>query len=201
MGKVVANMSMSLDGFIAEPGDGVGELFDWYGAGPVAYSLPGDHPARHVRVSAVSAEHLRRNVESMGALIAGRRLFDVAQGWGGAHPAGVPVVVLTHKAPEDWPHDDFVFVTDGIESAVAAARKLAGDKHISVASPTVAQQALTAGLLDEISVDLVPVLFGRGIRFFGDLPGHVMLDDPEVVQGTRVTHLTYRVRKTAVPNG
>ena len=200
MGKVVANMSMSLDGFIAEPGDGVGELFDWYGAGSVAYSMPGDHPARHVKVSAASAEHLRRNVESMGVLIAGRRLFDVAQG-GGVHPAGVPVVVLTHKAPEDWPHDGFVFVTDGIESAVEAARKLAGDKHIAIASPTVAQQALDAGLLDEISVDLVPVLFGRGIRFFGDLPGHVLLDDPEVVQGTRVTHLTYRVRKTAALNG
>jgi dihydrofolate reductase len=105
------------------------------------------------------------------------------------------VVVVTHEAPEDWAHPGFTFV-DGVESAIAQASNVAGDKDVAIASPTIAQQALNAGLLDEISVDLVPVLFGAGIRFFGDLAqGHVLLDDPEVVQGIRVTHLTYRVRK------
>jgi dihydrofolate reductase len=194
--KIVANMSMSLDGFIAEPTDGVGELFDWYNTGPVAVTMPGDHPARHVSMSAASAEYLNAKLASLGALIAGRRLFDFAEGWGGAHPAGAPVFVVTHQAPEGWPHSGFTFVTDGVESAVAQAAEVAGDKCVTIASPDIAQQVLRAGLLDEISVDLVPVLFGQGIRLFGDLlDGHVMLEDPEVVQGTRVTHLTYRVRK------
>jgi len=198
MGKVVANMSMSLDGYVADPTGEVGELFDWYGNGPVAVDMPGDHPARHTRMSQASADHLQGKLASMGALVAGRRLFDVAEGWGGAHPAGVPVVVVTHRAPEDWPHPQapFSFVTDGVPSAIERARTLAGDKDVAVASPDIIQQCLNAGLLDEISIDLVPVLFGSGIRFFGELlDGHVALGDPVVVQGRRVTHLTYPVRR------
>jgi dihydrofolate reductase len=195
VGKVVANMSMSLDGFVADPTGGVGELFDWYNAGPVAVTMPGEHQARHASMSAASAEYLNAKLGSLGALIAGRRLFDYAEGWGGAHPAGVPVFVVTHAAPGDWPHPGFTFVTNGVASAIKQASEVAGDRCVTIASPDIAQQAMTAGLLDEISVDLVPVLFGGGIRFFGELAGHVLLEDPEVVPGTRVTHLTYRVRK------
>lgn len=198
MSKVVANMSMSLDGFVAEPSDGVGPLFDWYNNGPVAVTMPGDHEARHAHLSQASAAHLTAALESLGAIVAGRRLFDYAEGWNGAHPGGVPVVVVTHQVPTDWPHPDapFTFVTDGVASAIARAEAIAGDKVVAIASPTIAQQALDAGLLDEISVDLVPVLFGAGIRFFGELAdGHVMLENPDVVIGDRVTHLTYRVRR------
>lgn len=198
MTKVIANMSMSLDGFVAEPSDGVGPLFDWYNTGPVDVTMPGDHEARHVRMSQASADHLTETLESLGALVSGRRLFDYTKGWDGEHPAGVPVVVVTHEAPTDWPHPDapFTFVTDGVPSAIARAKEIAGDKVVVIASPTIAQQALDAGLLDELSIDLVPVLFGEGIRFFGELAdGHVMLENPDVVVGDRVTHLTFKVRR------
>lgn len=192
MAKVYANMSMSLDGFVAEPSDGVGPLFDWYNNGSVPVTMPGDHPARHARMSETSAKVLTGRLESLGALVAGRRLFDYAQGWGGAHPAGVPVFVVSHRAPDIA--TPYAFVSDGVASAVDQAVRAAGGKDVAIASPDITQQALAAGLLDEISVDLVPVLLGKGIRLFGDLAdGHVTLSDPTVVEGTRVTHLTYRV--------
>jgi dihydrofolate reductase len=200
MTRIYANVSMSLDGFVANPDDGVDELFDWYGAGPVEVVMPGDHPARFASVSQGSADLLASTFAGLGALVTGRRLFDVAKGWGGAHPAGVPVVVLTHRPPTDWPHPDapFAFETGGVEKAVARAAELAGGKDVAVASADVIRQCLDAGLLDGIAVDLVPVLFGRGVRLFGELVGgHVLLDDPEVVAGTRVTHLSYRVRRPA----
>ncbi|HEX8034428.1 MAG TPA: dihydrofolate reductase family protein, partial [Ktedonobacterales bacterium] len=123
----------------------------------------------------------------------------VANGWGGNHPAGVPVFVVTHSVPDGWPRDDapFTFVTEGVESAVAQAKAVAGDKITSVASANIAQQCLNAGLLDEIAVDLVPVLLGKGIRFFDHLTtAPVELEGPQVIEGTRVTHLRYRVRKS-----
>jgi dihydrofolate reductase len=195
MAKVMANMSMSLDGFIADPSDGVEHLFGWYFNGDV--EIPTAMPQLTFRTSAASAAYLRESFASIGALIAGRRLFDVAGGWGGRHPADVPVFVVTHSIPEGWPRDDapFTFVTGGIESAVAQAKATAGDKMVAVASPTVVQQCLDAGLLDEISVDLIPVLLGKGIRFFDNLANTpVKLGDPRVVEGTGVTHLRYQVR-------
>jgi dihydrofolate reductase len=196
--RIIANVSMSLDGFVANPDGGVDELFDWYGAGPVEVVMPGDHPARFASVSAASADALTEQFGRLGALVVGRRLFDIAKGWGGAHPAGVPVVVVTHHEPTDWAHPDapFAFETGGVRRAVERATELAGGKDVAVASADVIQQCLAAGLLDEIAVDLVPVLFGRGVRLFGELVGgHVLLDDPTVVAGTRVTHLNYRVRR------
>jgi dihydrofolate reductase len=141
-------------------------------------------------------EHLRHAFAGIGALVAGRRLFDVAQGWGGYHPMGVPVFVVTHEAPGDWRHPaaPLTFVTDGVESAVAQARATAGDKFVAVASASVAQQCLDAGLLDAIQVNLVPVLLGAGIPFFAHLARHpVRLEGPTVREGEGVTHLTYRV--------
>jgi dihydrofolate reductase len=195
MAQVVANMSMSLDGFIADPHDGVGPLFEWYQVGPV--TTPTASEQWSFNMDEASAEHLREALSSTGALICGRRLFDLTNAWDGRHPMGCPVVVVTHTVPEGWPRDGapFTFVTDGIESAVAQAQALAGDKTVAVATPTITQQCLNAGLLDAISVDLVPVLLGEGIRFFDHLrDAPVMLDDPTVTEGTRVTHLYYRVR-------
>jgi dihydrofolate reductase len=195
MTKVIANMSMSLDGFIADPSDGVEHLFKWYGNGDVP--VPTAQPDRTFRTSAASAEHLREAFDTIGALVSGRRLFDLTGGWGGNHPAGVPVFVVTHNVPDDWPRDDapFTFVTSGVESAIEQAKATAGDKYVGVASANIAQQCLNAGLLDEIRVDLIPVLLGDGIRFFDLLKGTpVHLDDPKVIEGTGVTHLHYRVR-------
>jgi dihydrofolate reductase len=133
-----------------------------------------------------------------GALVVGRRLFDVTQGWGGNHPFGVPVFVVTHQVPRDWPHSQapFTFVTDGVESAVGRATEAAGGKDVGVAAGTMARQGLAAGLVDEIWVDLVPVLLGGGISFFDTLPSApVLLGTPRVIETKGVTHLRYRVNK------
>jgi dihydrofolate reductase len=194
MATVIASMSMSLDGFIADPSDGTEQVFGWYFNGDT--TVPTAAAWLTFRTSEASAEVMRDALANVGALISGRRLFDVASGWGGTHPMGVPVFVVTHKAPDDWPHEGFTFVTDGVESAVAQAKVVAGDKRVAVASPKIAQQCLDAGLLDEVHVDLVPVLLGAGIPFFENLThSPVDLDDPRVTEGTGVTHLAYKVRK------
>ena len=197
MAKVVADMSMSLDGFIADPSDGVDRLFGWYGNGDV--EVPTARPEFTFRTSEASAGHLRAALSEVGALVCGRRLFDISGGWSGKHPMGVPVVVVTHSVPDGWPRDDapFTFVTDGIESALAQAKSIAGEKLVGVASASVAQQCLDAGLLDAVRVSLVPVLLGEGIPWFANLSSApVELDGPTVTEGTGVTHLYYRVRKT-----
>ena len=195
MADVIANMSMSLDGFVADPADGVDHVFRWFGNGEVA--TPTAVEWATFMTSEASAKVLRDALAGVGALIAGRRLFDLTKGWGGTHPMGVPVFVVTHEEPADWPHPDapFTFVTDGIESAVAQAKAAAGDKIVAVASPTIAQQCLNAGLLDGIQVDLVPVLLGSGIRFFDNLDATIELTGPGVVEGSGVTHLSYRVQR------
>ena len=197
MATVVADMSMSLDGFVADRHDEVGPLFDWYRMGPVTTRTADERWS--FQTDEKSAEQLREMLHTIGALICGRRLFEHTNAWGGRHPVGCPVVVVTHSVPEGWPRKDapFTFVTDGVASAVAQASAIAGDRIVAVATPTITQQCLELGLLDVIRVNLVPVLFGDGIRFFDNLRHTpVMLDDPEVTEGLRVTHLQYRVRRS-----
>ena len=196
MGQVISNLSMSLDGFIEDANGSVEQLFEWYEAGSV--ETKSANPDVSFRQSADDAAFFEQTVASIGALIAGRKLFDVAHGWNGVHPAGVPVFVVTHRppTPREFPHPDapFTFVTDGVESAIAQAKAVAGDKDVSVASPSIAQQALNAGLLDVITVDLVPVLLGSGTPYFAGLASAPLrLDDPVIRPGSRVTHLRYRV--------
>ena|SRR5882757_5825909 len=196
MSKVIANMSMSLDGFVADTDDGIEQVFGWYGSGDVA--VPTAVEWATFRTSEASAGVLRHGLATIGALIGGRRLFDLTGGWNGMHPMGVPVFIVTHTEPTDWAHPEapFTFITDGIESAVAQAKAAAGGKDVAVASPTIVRQCLNAGLLDAVQVDLVPVLLGKGIPFFGELAnGPVQLDGPTVVEGQGVTHLTYRVHR------
>jgi dihydrofolate reductase len=195
MGKVLTHMTMSLDGFIADPKDQPGELFDWYGAGDV--TVPNPNAEVSFQVDEASAEMLRELTGSTGAVVSGRHLFDIANGWGDNHPAGAPVVVVTHRPPEDaarrWPRTTFV---DGVEAAITEARRIAGDKDVNIASPKIIQQALDLGLVDEVCVSLVPVLFGEGIPYFAKLDrGHLLLDDPIVIQGRRALHLRYPVRR------
>lgn len=190
MGKVIANMSMSLDGFIADPDDGIDQLFGWMGNGEVEVPTAVDWAT--FRMSPASAAYMRDAMAGVGALVAGRHLYDITHGWGGTHPLGVPVVVVTHDAPADGPAN-FTF-TDSVPSAVEAARKIAGDKNVVIASAKIAQQCLDAGLLDAIHVDLVPVLLGSGVRWFENVRT-AALEDPVVIPGSGVTHLAYAVRR------
>jgi dihydrofolate reductase len=195
--KVFTSASMSLDGYVSGPAEtGFDYLFRWYGHGDV--EVPTSQSDRTFRTSAASAEHIRNIVDTVGVLVVGRRLFDLTSGWGGNHPFGVPVVVVTHTVPEGWPRQDapFTFVTEGIESAIERSKALAGDKAVGVNGGTIARQCLNAGLLDEIWVELVPVLLGGGTPFFDQLKGApVELEGPtSVVEGIDVTHLRYRVR-------
>lgn len=194
MGKVYSHMTMSLDGFIADPHDRCDELFDWYGAGEVTVSSAIEGSPFHVDEG--SAGLLREVLANAGALVCGRRLFDLTQGWGDNHPIGTPVVVVTHKPPADadrWPRTSFV---DGVQDAIAAAKEIAGDREVSVASASVAQQALDGGLLDGVYISLVPVLMGEGIPYFAHLAkAPHRFDDPVVIAGLRATHLKYPVRR------
>jgi dihydrofolate reductase len=195
MAKVLTHMTMSLDGFIARPDDDPAELFDWYGAGEVP--VPSASGTIAFNVDEASAEVLGEFIGNVGALVSGRRLFDQTDGWNDHHPVGAPVVVVSHSTPanaaERWPRTSFV---DGVAAAIAKAREVAGDKDVIIASPTIIQQALDLGLVDEVYVSLVPVLFGEGIPYFAKLDrGHVLLEDPVVWQGRRALHLRYRVRR------
>jgi dihydrofolate reductase len=200
MATVVSEMSMSLDGFVADPSDEVGPLFDWYGNGEVA--TPTADPERWTfRTSETSALHLREQLERTRALVAGRRLFDIGR-WGetGQPFGNVPVFVVTHTVPDGWPRQDkpITFVTDGVERAVEQAKAAAGEGWVGVGGANIAQQCLNAGLLDELHINLVPVLLGEGIRYFDDLSNSPLaLDGPTVVEGTGVTHLAYRARHRA----
>jgi dihydrofolate reductase len=197
MSKVIAIMSMSLDGYVADRHDGVGDVFDWYfHSGDIAFPAGGADPMTF-QVSAPSAAHLRALWSELGAVLTGRRTFEVAGGWGGQHAWG-PAFVLTHAIPEGWPrpHSTVHFVTDGLESAVRQAQAAAAGKAVGVHGADTIQQLLNAGLLDEISVDVAAVLLGSGVRLFDHLAGTpAVLGSPTVIAGVGVTHLRYPVRK------
>ena len=196
MSKVVAIMSMSLDGYVADPDDGVAEVFDWYfNSGDVEFPTGGSDPMTF-RVSEPSEAHLRGLWSELGAVLTGRRTFDVAGGWGGNHAWG-PAFVVTHQVPAGWPRPDSTvhFVTDGLESAVRQARTAAAGKSVGVHGADIIQQCLNAGLLDEIHVDIAAVLLGSGIRLFGHLTdAPAVLGNPTVTAGGGVTHLRYPVQ-------
>ena len=195
--KVIALMSMSLDGYVAGPDDGVGEVFDWYFSGDVEIPVGGSDPMTF-RVSVPSAGHLRGLIAELGAMLTGRRTFEKAEGWGGNHAWG-PAFVLTHHLPDGWPRPGSTvhFVTDGIASAVAQAKAAAAGKSVGVHGADTIQQCLNAGLLDEIHIDLAAVLLGSGIRLFDHLAGTpCVLGNPIVIPGVGVTHLRYPVRRT-----
>src|SRR6478752_3926966 len=197
MSKLIAIMSMSLDGFVADANDGVGEVFDWYmSSGDVEFHTGGGDPMTF-RVSAPSAQHLRQLWSELGAVLTGRRTFEVAQGWGGNHAWG-PAFVLTHDIPAGWPRPNSTvhFVTDGIENDVNQAKAAAAGKSVGVHGADTIQQCLNAGLLDELHIDIAAVLLGSGVRLFDHLAGTpAVLGNPKVIAGMGVTHLPYPVGK------
>jgi dihydrofolate reductase len=193
MATVVADMSMSLDGYVADPSDGINDVFAWFTGGEV--TVPTANPGFAFQTDEASAAEWRSALENVGAVITGRRTFDLAGGWGGIHPMGAPVFILTHNPPDGFEEAPFTFVTDGVESAVEQAKAAAGDKVVGVGGAQAAQQCLNAGLLDAVRVSLVPVLLGGGIPFFANLRNApVKLETPRVVEAKGVTHLYYALR-------
>jgi dihydrofolate reductase len=194
MATVVADMSMSLDGFIAGPNDRIDEIFAWMSSGDVEVPVPNKHVIPAFHVDEVSAAELRKTLDTLGAIVTGRRTFDLAGGWAGAHPMDAPVWIVTHNPPDGYDEAPFTFVTDGVESAVEQAREAAGDGLVGVAGGSIVRQGLNAGVLDAVRVSLAPVLLGDGIRFFDGLENTpIALKPPGVVEGEHVTHLYYGV--------
>jgi dihydrofolate reductase len=198
MGTVAAGFSMSLDGFIATPDHDTQRLFAWMFSGNTAVKLSSGNEVYDLKVAPESAERFTESSRGIGAIVSGRGMFDTAKAWGGKHPMDVPVFVVTRRVPQEWIKEGspFTFVTDGVESAVAKARKVAGDRSVGVGGADVARQCLKAGLLDEIGIDLVPVLLGRGVRLFEYLGIEpIELESAGVVAAPGVTHLTFRILK------
>ena len=168
----------------------------WYAAGDTEYRLPGTEMV--FKVSPQTAELLRETRTTTGALVTGRRTFDLTNGWGGRHPLNVPVFVVSHSVPQEWVYEGspFTFVTDGLQSALAQAKAIAGEKDVGVVGASLVQQCIRAGVLDEIHVDLVPVLLGDGVRLLDNLGTEpIELESSRVIEGAGVTHLTFRVVK------
>jgi dihydrofolate reductase len=203
MGKVHADITMSLDGFVAGRNDGpdlpLGEggerLHEWvYGLASWRrpHGLEGGDTGR-------DSEVLAEATEGNGAIVLGRRMFDNAHGWGDNPPFHVPVFVLTHESHEPLTNEGgttFTFVTDGIESALEQARVAAEGGNISIAGGANAiQQYLAAGLVDELQVHIAPLLLGGGVRLFDDLGPGIELKTTRVIESPGVTHLRFRVVK------
>lgn len=201
MGTVIMHSVVSLDGFIADDNDQPGPLHEWYFSGdtpirsdPASFDHSGSGSS--FRVSSASAGYVAQTWESLGTIVMGRRLFDLVDGWQGDPPAGEHVVVVSHRPkPEGWhPEASYHFVDD-VAAAIATAKELAGDRAVAVNAGVVGSQALAAGLIDEVAMDVVPVVLGSGRRYFVDIEGQQLLEDPHVViQGERVLHLRFKVR-------
>jgi dihydrofolate reductase len=192
----------SLDGYIADAADDVGPLFDWYYNGEESIvedaSDVEHHGGRPFRVSAASAEYVRGMWERQSVVVVGRHLFDLTDGWQGYPPAADHAVIVSHRPrPDGWhPEAPYEFA-DSVEAGIARAQELAGDGEIGICAGEMGGQALALGLVDYVAIDVVPVVFGAGKPYFGaGFDGRSMLEDPDVViQGDRVLHLRYPVRR------
>ena len=188
MGKTIMGAVVSLDGFMADDNDGVGPMFDWLGNGDVTWSFPGSRD--EVRSTQASADFMLSQYRDMAVVVIGRRVFDLTNGWNGVPAAGEHVFVVTHQPPADWEHAGtapFTFV-DGVEKAITAAKEFAGDRDVDVAAGQIGGQALKLGLIDQVVVNLVPVVFGSGRPFFatGGLAEPLRLENPTtIVRGDR----------------
>jgi len=197
MATVVMHAVVSVDGFIADEHDDPGPLFEWYfnGDRPIVEEVAEDRHAPF-RVGARSVDYVRSLWGSIGATVQGRHLFDLTNGWEASPPAGDHLVVVSHRPkPDGWHPEADVPFFDDVAAAVEDARRRAGDRVVALCAGDVGGQALALGLVDEVAMDVVPVVFGRGKRYFGEVDAQHLLDDPGVViAGDRVLHLRYRVR-------
>jgi dihydrofolate reductase len=197
MSRSVLYMSMSLDGYIAGPndnpgnpgGDGFMRLHEWYG-------FPSDAgPSAETNDASGLGQLFLDEIKETGAVLAGRNTVEQVDHWGGDHHDGVPIFVPSHRPPElsvaEYPL--VTYVTDGIVSAMTQAKAAAGDGNVLVHGAYTAQTALQAGVLDELQIHQIPVLFGGGRRLFGVMPGRVEFEIVRVIESPQATHIRYRV--------
>jgi dihydrofolate reductase len=192
MATVVMHAVVSVDGYIADDNDDVGPLFEWYFNGDLDLVDGGPF-----KVSPASVGYVRPMWESIGSVVIGRHLFDLTNGWEGKPPAGEHVVVVSHRPkPDGWHPEASYYLFDDVAAAIAKAKELAGERIVAVAAGDVGGQALALGLVDEVAMDVVPVVFGTGKAYFGPVNAQHLLEDPHVaIRGDRVLHLRYRVRR------
>jgi dihydrofolate reductase len=196
MGTVIVDLSVSLDGFIAGAndgpanplGDGGEDLFAWMNANEENRVGPFLAPPDASRVI------VDEWMTSAGAILSGRRTFDIAGGWAGGHPVDAPIFVVTHEPPTtgEW-SPRVTFVTNGVERALELGQQAAGERVVAISGASVAQQLLRLHKLDEIQVSVTPVLLGAGVRLFEGFDGPIRLKQTRVVPSDGVTHLRYRV--------
>jgi dihydrofolate reductase len=200
MSRSVLYMSMSVDGYIAAPNDGPGNpggdgfmrLHEWYGFGD-------REPGPDVRPDPPdgAGAHFLDEGRATGAVLAGRRTVEQVDHWGGDHHGGVPIFVPSHRPPgpsvANYPL--VTYVQDGIASAMAQAKAAAGDRDVLVHGAYTAQRALEAGVLDELQIHQIPVLFGDGRRLFNVVPERIELEIVRVIDTPAATHIRYRVRR------
>jgi dihydrofolate reductase len=192
MATVILHAVASIDGYIADANDYVGPLFDWYFNGDQEIVDGGPF-----KVSTRSVDYVRSMWQSIEATVMGRHLFDQTNGWEGKPPAGRHLIVVSHRPkPDGWHPEASCHFFDDVAAAIAKARELAGSRTVAVTAGDVGGQAFALGLVDEVAVDVVPVVFGSGKRYFGPVQSQHLLMDPDVViAGDRVVHLRYRVRR------
>jgi dihydrofolate reductase len=197
MSTVVMHAVVSVDGFIADDHDEVGPLFDWYfnGDRPL-FDSTGDSVHPSMAISDRSYGYVKPFWDSIRCAVVGRHLFDLTNGWEARPPACDNLVVVSHRPkPEGWHPEADVPFADNVTDGIRIARELAGDGAVALSAGDVAGQALALGLVDVVAMDVVPVVFGSGKRYFGHVEGQHLLGDPDVVlQGDRVLHLRYPVR-------
>ena len=189
MSASVLYMSMSLDGYIADPNDFLGgddghRLHNWFAPGGEFVQLSGP------------AGELVEEVNATGAVVVGRRTAELMDHWGGDVHDGVPIFVASHRPPGPaarWGYPLVTYVTDGITSAMEQAKAAAGDRNVGVIGAYTAQRALEAGVLDELQIHQIPVLLGRGRRLFDELPAQIELEIVRVIDTPEATHIRYRV--------
>jgi dihydrofolate reductase len=199
MSQVILTMAMSLDGFITGPEDDAQNpagidgmrLMDWLGGG----NTDGGDRVEAYRPSDPSSQIVYDEMLSTGAVITGRRTGDFAGYWGGDHHNAVPIFVPTHEMPADNPYERVHYVTEGIEACVEQAKAAAGDRNVMMHGAYTAQEALKAGLLDVIDIQLRPVLLGQGRLLFDGLPAeHIELNVVRTLEAPGVLHLRYEVQ-------
>ncbi|UJW28561.1 dihydrofolate reductase family protein [Saccharothrix sp. AJ9571] len=200
MARTIMGAVVSLDGYLAKLNGEIGPLFEWYDNGDVEWRFS-EKQEEFARTTMASKEFMEAVYTDIGAVVIGRRLFDETNGWGGVPAAGDRVFVVTHSVPRNWEFAataPFTFVTDGVESAIEQAKEFTGDGQVDVAAGQVGGQALRLGLIDQVVMNVVPVVFGAGRPFFAAMgPGEdILFSNPtRVAQGDRVTHLLYDVRR------